>query len=216
MMTDGRDELERKRAELESKLAKLLADGDHDATATLAIGSYGPEIFSFLVAIHGNEADADEVFAIFSEAFWKALATFERNSTFRTFAYAIARRLSLKHRRNTARNKKRFHAMESSIVSRLVHEVRSKTGRVELTETRSRLLALRASLPPEDQELLMLRLDRRLRWEELAQVLHAEDEVPLAPEKLKKETVRLRKRFQLIKDRLREMARRDGLLGDDD
>jgi RNA polymerase sigma-70 factor (ECF subfamily) len=106
--------------------------------------------------------------------------------------------------------------MESSIVSRLVHEVRSKTGRVELTETRSRLLALRASLPPEDQELLMLRLDRRLRWEELAQVLHAEDEVPLAPEKLKKETVRLRKRFQLIKDRLREMARRDGLLGDDD
>ncbi len=216
MMTDGRDELERKRGELESKLGKLLADGDRDATATLAIGSYGPEIYSFLVAIHGNEADADEVFAIFAEAFWKALTTFERNSTFRTFAYAIARRLSFRFRRDAARKRKRFHAMESSIMSRLVHKDRSRTGRVELTETRSRLLALRASLPPEDQELLMLRLDRRLQWEELAQVLHAEDEVPLALEKLKKETVRLRKRFQLIKERLREMARRDGLLGDDD
>lgn len=213
-MAEDREELERKRAELESKLEQLWLSGDFKATATLALGSYGPEIYSFLVAVHASAADADEVFSLFSEAFWKALPTFARGSTFRTFGYAIARRLSYRYRRDAARQKKRFSPMESSVISRLAHESRLDTARVELTETRSRLLALRASLPSEDQELLMLRIDRRLTWDELAQVLHADDSEPLSAEKLKRETARLRKRFQLLKDRLREMAQREGLLGD--
>jgi RNA polymerase sigma-70 factor (ECF subfamily) len=71
-------------------------------------------------------------------------------------------------------------------------------------------------LPQEDQELLMLRVDRDLPWDALAEVLRGDDEIPLTPDVRKREAARLRKRFQLIKDRLREMARREGLLGEGD
>lgn len=215
-MAEDRNGLERKREELERTLKQRLSEGDRDGTATRVIESYGPEIYSFLVAVHRNEADADEVFALFAEAFWQALTTFAGNSTFRTFAYAIARRLSFRYRRDTARKNKRLHALESSSMSRLVHEVRTKTAVFLRTETRSRLVALRASLPQEDQELLMLRVDRELSWDALVEVLRGDDDTPLTPDVRKREAARLRKRFQLIKDRLREMARREGLLGEAD
>jgi RNA polymerase sigma-70 factor (ECF subfamily) len=213
-MAESRDELERKRDELERALTKRLSEGDRDGAATQVLESYGSEIYSFLVAIHRSETDADEVFALFAEAFWQALPTFAGNSTFRTFAYAIARRLSYRYRRDSARKKKRLHTLESSDTSRLVLELRTRTAVFLRTETRSRLVELRASLPQEDQELLMLRVDRDLTWEALADVLRGDDETPLTPEARKKEAARLRKRFQLIKDRLRDMARREGLLGD--
>ena len=215
-MAESRDEIERRRDELERTLRKRLSDGDRDGAATMVIESYGPEIYSFLVAVHRSEPDADDVFALFAEAFWQALPTFAGNSTFRTFAYAIARRLSYRYRRDSARKKKRLDALESSTMSRLVQEVRTRTAVFLRTETRSRLVELRATLPQEDQELLMLRVDRELTWDALADVLRGDDETPLSPEARKKEAARLRKRFQLIKDRLREMARREGLLGDGD
>jgi RNA polymerase sigma-70 factor (ECF subfamily) len=213
-MAESRDELERKRDELERALTKRLSEGDRDGAATQVLESYGSEIYSFLVAVHRSETDADEVFALFAEAFWQALPTFAGNSTFRTFAYAIARRLSYRYRRDSARKKKRLHTLESSDTSRLVLELRTRTAVFLRTETRSRLVELRASLPQEDQELLMLRVDRDLTWDALADVLRSDEEAPLTPEARKKEAARLRKRFQLIKDRLRDMARREGLLGD--
>ena len=213
-MAENRDELERRRDELERTLRKRLSEGDRDGAATAVIESYGSEIYSFLVAVHRSESDADEVFALFAEAFWQALPTFAGNSTFRTFAYAIARRLSCRYRRDSTRKKKRLHALESSAMSHLVDEVRTRTAVFLRTETRSRLVALRASLPQDDQELLMLRVDRDLTWDALADVLRADDETPLTPETRKKEAARLRKRFQFIKERLKEMARREGLLDD--
>jgi RNA polymerase sigma-70 factor, ECF subfamily len=215
-MAESRDEVERKRDELERALRKRLSEGDRDGTATQVIESYGSEIYSFLVAVHHSEADADDVFALFAEAFWQALPSFEGNSTFRTFAYAIARRLSHRYRRDSARKKKHVHTMESDEMSRIVQDVRTRTAVFLRTETRSRLVALRASLPQEDQELLMLRVDRELTWDALADVLRGDDETPFTLEARKKEAARLRKRFQLVKDRLREMARREGLLGDGD
>lgn len=215
-MAESRDEVERKREELERTLRQRLSEGDRDGTATLVIESYGPEIYSFLVAVHRSEPDADDVFALFAEAFWQALPTFAGNSTFRTFAYAIARRLSYRYRRDSARKKKRMHELESAALSRVVHEVRTRTAVFLRTETRSRLVALRSSLAQEDQELLMLRVDRELPWDALADVLRGEDETPLTQEERKREAARLRKRFQLLKDKLREMARREGLLGEGD
>ncbi len=213
-MGESRNEIERKREELEKTLRTRLSEGDRDGVATLVIESYGPEVYSFLVAVHRNDADADDVFALFAEAFWQALPTFAGNSTFRTFAYAIARRLSYRYRRDSARKKKRIHALESSAMSQIVEEVRTRTAVFLRTETRSRLVALRATLPQEDQELLMLRVDRELAWDALVDVMRGDDETPLAADARKREAARLRKRFQLIKDRLREMARREGLLGE--
>jgi len=203
-------------AALERELAERLARGDIDGAATATITAYGPEIYSFLVAVHRVEDDAADVFSLFGVAFWRALPTFERQSSFRTFAYAIARRISLRYRRDEARRKKRFDALESSAISAVVENVRSRTATYLRTETRSRLAALRASLPEEDQELLMLRVDRDLPWDELVFVLRGDDEPALTPEAQKRESARLRKRFQLLTAKLKKMARDQGLLGDGD
>ena len=203
------------RQELERQLRERLSAGDRDGVATSLLGAYGPEIYSFLYAVHRETTDADEVFSLFAEALWKALATFEGLSSLRTFAYAIARRISLRYRRDAARRRRREGALESSELGNIVAEVRARTATFMRTTTRSRLAALRASLSDEDQELLMLRVDRKLPWDELVVVLRGEDEPALSSEEHKREAARLRKRFQILKDKLREMARREGLLDDE-
>ena len=90
----------------------------------------------------------------------------------------------------------------SSQVSAIAEQVRS--------ETRTALARLRDELPEEDRELLVLRIDRGLAWEELARVLLGADVVSDAA--LVRESARLRKRFQLVKERLRERARALGIL----
>ena len=55
-------------------------------------------------------------------------------------------------------------------------------------------------------------VDRQLAWTELAQVLHEDEATSLVGEALKREAARLRKRFQLVKERLYEMGRREGLV----
>jgi RNA polymerase sigma-70 factor (ECF subfamily) len=61
--------------------------------------------------------------------------------------------------------------------------------------------------------LLVLRVDRRLDWNELARVLgEAGHDACVDPVSLARESARLRKRFQLVKNKLRELARREGLL----
>jgi RNA polymerase sigma-70 factor (ECF subfamily) len=73
---------------------------------------------------------------------------------------------------------------------------------------------LRDTLPVDDQTLLILRVNRQLGWKEIAQVMVYEGEV-VSDAVLEKEAVRLRKRYQLAKDKLRRMALEQGLLGPD-
>ena len=74
---------------------------------------------------------------------------------------------------------------------------------------------LRDRLPPDDQALLILRVNRRLVWTEIALVMfHAGEAVE--PAVLESEAARLRKRFQSVKERLRNMALEEGLAEKDD
>ncbi|MDI1432973.1 RNA polymerase sigma factor [Polyangium sorediatum] len=203
------------RGDLERELETRLARGDLRGVATAVLATYGPEIYAFLAALHRDESDAEEVFSRFGEALWQGLQRFEGHASFRTFAYAVARKTSVHVRRDAARRRKREGGLDSAELSGVMAEVRERTAAYLRTTTRSRLAALRASLPEEDQELLMLRVDRKLPWDELAVVLRGEDEPPLSAEDKRREAMRLRKKFQLLKDRLREMARREGLLDED-
>jgi RNA polymerase sigma-70 factor, ECF subfamily len=201
------------REELERAIRARCTDGDLVGAATIAVRGYGDEIFGFLAALHRSEDDASEVFARFSERLWKGLGGFGWQSSFRTWAYAIARNESLYYRRGEGLRARRDAPLpEGSGLSEVAAEVRSRTLSYLRTEPRSRIGALRDSLPPDDRALLVLRIDRQLAWIDLARVLH-EAEGPLDADALKREGARLRKRFQLVKDRLRETARREGLLG---
>ncbi len=98
-----------------------------------------------------------------------------------------------------------------SALEDVAQQVRTATLTFARTQTRSRLEKLRDELPPEDRELLVLRVDRGLAWDDLVLAFH-EGAAPIDDATRARESQRLRKRFQLVKERLRDMARRDGLV----
>jgi RNA polymerase sigma-70 factor (ECF subfamily) len=206
----------RPREDLEQDIRACSDRADHAGATTLALRGYGPEIYAFLAATHRSEGEAAEVFSMFAEGLWRALPTFGWQSSFRTWAYAVARRTSLRFRRDAGRRARRQEPLDDgSGVAEVAAQVRTATQQYLRTEVKARVAALREALPHEDQELLLLRVDRNLSWIELAHVLRGEEEAALEGAALTREAARLRKRFQLLKDRLREMARREGLLGED-
>jgi RNA polymerase sigma-70 factor (ECF subfamily) len=148
---------------------------------------------------------------------WRGIARFAWQCSFRTWAYAVARRVSLRQRRDEGRHAAhRVPLDENSAVLRIAAEVRTRTLSFLRTERRDRFARVRDALPPEDRELLILRVDRRLAWNELVHALQDGDAEPLTDERLKRESARLRKRFQLLKERLLAAGRREGLIGSDD
>ena len=65
---------------------------------------------------------------------------------------------------------------------------------------------LRETLDPEDRTLLLLRIDSRMPWEEVARIL-SDAETPLAAAVLRKRAAALRQRFSRVKAQLREKAK---------
>jgi hypothetical protein len=102
---------------------------------------------------------------------------------------------------------------DTTALSQIAAAVRTETALHLQTENRSRFTELRESLPEADQTLLMLRVDRGLPWNELVEILDEADDTaaPRSAEALRRDSARLRKRFQALKDKLREMARQAGL-----
>lgn len=194
--------------DVEASVRGLTEAGDHDGATTAALRGYGPEVMRFLCALQKNEGDASEVFSVFAEDLWKSMKSFAWECSLRTWTYTLARRASFRSMR-----KKRAAKVvlgSSPAISQLVQEVRTQTLTYLRTETKTRLRALRDSLPEEDRALLMLRVDRGLAWDELARVLSENDDTS-EPEALKREAARLRKRFQLVKEKLKALAKSEGI-----
>jgi RNA polymerase sigma-70 factor, ECF subfamily len=200
------------REQLERRIRALCDLGDHKEAATLTLRGYGPEILGFLTATHGNEAEADDVFADLSEALWRSLPSFSWDSSLRTWTYAVARNVSRTFRRDAGRRRRREGRVGDSALADVVQAVRTETQSFLRTQTRTRLEALRNELPEEDRALLILRVDRKLEWNELARILMEGDGNSAPdPAALSREAARLRKRFQLVKERLRAQLAREGV-----
>lgn len=180
---------------LEARLPALEA---HDAAEHLLRG-YGGEVYSFLVATLRDPADADEAFSMFCEDAWRGLPEFRRASSYRTWTYQIARHAAYRLKRGEGRRNKRTELDGGSAAERVAHEVRTTTAAFLKTDVKDKMRALREALRPENQELLLLRLDRELEWNEIGQILDAEPAT-------------LRKRFERLKDQLRVLAEKAGLL----
>jgi RNA polymerase sigma-70 factor (ECF subfamily) len=107
------------------------------------------------------------------------------------------------------RRPERNVSMEEGDVLELAERVRSSTLVHLRSEVKSKVRRLREELPEPEQMLLILRIDKALEWPEIAAALADED---LAADELKREAARLRKRFQLVTGKLRELARERGIL----
>jgi RNA polymerase sigma-70 factor (ECF subfamily) len=192
-------------AAFDRRLAESLREGRAADAATYALKTYGPEIYALLASIHHGDQDAGEVFSFFCENLWKGLSGFEGRSSFRTWAYTIAWHASSAFRRQQL-TRRELLATDSQF-SALALKVRTTTASRLQREKRSRLRELRETLPAEDQVLLVLRVERELDWKDLSRVMNPGTELDDAT--LTREAARLRKRFQAVKERLRELIRAD-------
>ncbi len=185
---------------LETELRQACTVAAWESAATIAIRGYGPELVTFLNALLRDPGQADEVFSIVCEQLWTGIQKFGWHSSFRTWAYAIARNACFSHARGVKRR-----GSTTASVSALVQQVRTETAVFLRTETKDRLADIRAALEPDDQALLILRVDRQLPWRDIAQVFEDEG---ASSEALEKRAVALRKRFNRLKDDLREQLKR--------
>jgi RNA polymerase sigma-70 factor, ECF subfamily len=185
--------------------------GEHGLGAKRAFEAYGSEIFAFLIARLRVRSEAEEAFSAFAEDLCNGLPSFEFRCSMRGYCYVLARNASSRLTRQPHRRAEGqlSHALPESITALMSRE-RTPTEMHRRTDIKHRVRRLRDRLPDEDQLLLILHIDRRLPWNEIAIVMHAEE--PLDAAGQARESARLRKRFERIKSVLRELAKDDGLL----
>jgi RNA polymerase sigma-70 factor (ECF subfamily) len=219
--------------DLETRIRAACTVGDYSRAATLVIEGYGMELMAFLISRARNPADAEEVFAMFAEKLWAGLPGFEWRCTVRAWAYRIARHAASDHATAAANRPQRNLALsQHAPLSRMAAQARTTTAAFRRTSTKDRVRALRDRLEPDDQLLLVLRVDRGMEFREIAAVLadgDAQDAAGapagavvdaaaaapvdnLTDSTLDREAARLRKRFERVKERLRELAEAEGLI----
>jgi RNA polymerase sigma-70 factor, ECF subfamily len=192
------------RAELEQGIAAACRAGAWSEAATAAIRGYGPEILGYLLATSGHEQDASEAFSLFCEHLWRGLPGFRGESSLRTWSYRLAQRALARIARGDRRRRARVVPLDATDIEAVAEQVRTQTLPFLRTEMQAEVARLRERLTAEERALLVLRLDRRLSWEAIARVLG--DDEP-SSEDLKRSAATLRKRYERVKLRLRELSR---------
>lgn len=199
------------RAALEDRIRELCEAQQWGPAATVALRGYGPEVLGYLSAMCRTETDAAEVFSSFCEDLWKGLPRFRWQSSFRTWAYTLARHALYRMARDPRRRRERnVDLAESPEVLELAEQVRTTTMIHLRTETKNKFAALREQLEPDDRTLLILRVDRKLAWNEIAVIMADEAEPDAAA--IKRGAAALRKRFERAKERLRKLATEQRLI----
>lgn len=182
-------------------IEKLLEQGAFSEAATAIVETYGPEILTYLRGILRDDVRAKEVFSEWGERLWTGLPTLRSKASVRTWAFRVAWCAAFDHRRRTAR--RREQRLTTTEVSRIVQVVHDRTPTHLKTGGRDKLDAIRATLDPEERSLLHLRVDRKLSWDQIAEIMSADGE-PV-------EAAALRKRYQRLREKLHTMAERAGL-----
>ncbi len=175
---------------LERRIRCAWDAGDMAAAATCAIEGYGPEIMGFLHALARSETAAGDAFSMFCEDLWRGLAGFRWDSSFRTWAYTLARNALHRLRRGPVRRAVPL----SPQIEQIAAPVRTTTLSYLRTERKDQLARLRASLDEDERTLLILRVDRGLAWNDVARIMSG-DGITLTPAALRKRYERLKRRI---------------------
>lgn len=181
-----------------ARVIALIAAGDRAGATREALHEVGPRVRRYLLQVLRDQTAADEAFARFTESVWEGLASYRGEAPLGTWALRIAT--------NSARDQQRDAWRQRACTLRPEHDLpnheQSTPGRRDREQ--EVFEQLRAELSPEDQALLVLRLDQRLSWADAAAVLSSDAE-PIGPDAL-------RKRYERLRARLAELVRAKGLM----
>ena len=195
-------------ADVEENVRAACAGERWEEAVTLALAGYGAELMSYLVALHRSRSDADDAFGLMAEKMWKSLPAFRWESSLRTWAYTLARHAASRVFEEGKRHA-RAEPLSNAQVEAAVAAVRSRTATFLRTETKDKLDSLRAELAPDDQTLLILRVNRKMEWREIADVM-AQPGDDGSRESLDRRAASLRKRYERIKADLRRRLQQRG------
>jgi len=194
-------------ADTEARVQELCNAGQPSAGLSLAVETYGPEVYGFVVARLRDESAAGDVFAQTCEDLCASIGGFGWRCSLRTWMYRLARSATSRYLRNP--NNVANRRTPLSQVSEMADRVRTRTRDYLRTEVKDQFAELCQELDPDDQMLLTLRIDRELEWTEVAQVLNDGE---LTDDELTQASARLRQRFKTVKERLKERALEIGLI----
>ena len=187
--------------EIEDRVRALLAAEDRPGAATAAIQEFGPPVLRYLRSLLRDEDDASDAFSIFAENVWRGLPTWRGEGSLKAWCFRLAWNAATNLRNEAWRRRgRRFFTGEASA---LVEEIRTRSH-LKVERQRQALDKLRESLEVEEVSLLTLRVDQKLSWAEIADVVSADGE--------RVEPAALMKRFERLKGRLARMAKDQGLI----
>ena len=195
--------------DVELRIREAFSVGGANAGLAQAVELYGPEVLGFLVSRLRNSDAANDAFSLTCETLCSTIDSFGWDCSMRTWMYKLARTAISRHYR--APGNRSECNISLSKVSDVADRLRTQTQEYLRTDVKDRFAALRDELEPDDQTLLILRVDRGMDWNEVAVVL---SDKALSAEERKRESSRLRQRFQTVKTRLRKLAIADGLIAE--
>ncbi len=192
--------------EFEAHIEALCQQGKSNQAATKVIEHYGSALLRFLVSMcQGNAQTGEDVFQVVCVKLWECLPSFQwGEGSLRAWAFVIARRTLLNYHRDHQR--KREDQLADKVLSVPARLSRTLTQEWRKTEVKSKLWASIDKLPPNDRALFELRLHQKMRWTEIARVLHEDTEIVDAAS-IKRSAAGARKRYERLKTTLRDQMK---------
>ncbi len=185
----------------EELVLSLLEAGNDREAATALLRTYGPAVVRYLRSLLREEGAVDDAFSLFAEWAWTGISRFRGDSSLRTWAFGVA--WNAARRVSDEAWQKRKERLKTSDASKLAQEIRASSA-LELDRQADKLAEIRRELSAEEQNLLVLRVDQQLSWDEIASIVGSGGEAASAPV--------LRKRFERLKQRIARLARQRGLV----
>lgn len=193
--------------ESESRIARLVEEGDVPTAVSEFVRAYGQEIFGYLVAELRDEQAAREVYSTFAFDLLRGLEGVRIRTSARAYAYQVARHAAGRHIRRASRERRMLRGLDSVTSADLRARPRTPTPPYRRTDVKDVYARLRDRLDDDERRLLVLRVDRGLAWREIAESLSDVGEPDL-----ERDAARLRKRFELLKRKIRGLAIAEGIL----
>jgi RNA polymerase sigma-70 factor (ECF subfamily) len=202
---------------LEAAIRERCAAGDYRRAIEAALAGYGHEFLGYLVNEARGEESVDDLLGEFRKNVLTGIPQFRWESTFRTWAFRILRNTVARHRRDLAlrspppppapsdSSPRVMPRLEEPLsISKIPHEITSIPGRVQKREEERLLREMLDKLTEDERRLLFSHVERELTFEQIAEEMSAQGAGKVT-------AAALRKRYERIQKKLREMAEAEGL-----
>jgi RNA polymerase sigma-70 factor (ECF subfamily) len=127
----------------EARIRELHGGGSTDEAVTLAVETYGPEVFGFLMSRLRDDEAASEAFAQACTDLVASIPSFAWRCSMRTWIYKLARSAATKQTRGLRRKRGDVPLSE---VSEVAEKLSSRTREWLRTEVKDAFADLRAEL----------------------------------------------------------------------